>query len=76
MNWIDWVGYLAAAFVTGSFLISNNIRLLRTINMIGAILFVTYGILLDFNLPIIIPNTVIIGIQIYHLFFKKEKITT
>lgn len=75
MNWIDWVGYLAAAFVTGSFLISNNIRLLRLVNMIGAVLFVTYGVLLNFNLPVIIPNFVIICIQVYHLLFKKEKVT-
>ncbi|MER3463710.1 MAG: uroporphyrinogen decarboxylase [Chitinophagaceae bacterium] len=73
MNWIDWVGYLAAAFVTCSFLISSNIRLLRTINMIGAVFFVAYGVLLNFNLPVIIPNFVIICIQAYHLFFKKEK---
>jgi hypothetical protein len=73
MTWTDLVGYLAAAFVTGSFLISNNIRLLRLVNMIGAILFVTYGILLHFNLPVIIPNFVIICIQLYHLFGRKEK---
>ena len=75
MTWIDLVGYLAAAFVTGSFLISNNIRLLRTINMIGALFFVTYGILLNFNLPVIIPNFVIVCIQLYHLFIRKEKKT-
>lgn len=74
MTLTELVGYMAAAFVTGSFLISNNIRLLRLINMIGAILFVTYGILLGYNLPIIIPNFVIICIQLYHLLIRKEKI--
>ena len=42
--------------------------------MIGAILFVTYGALLNFNLPVMIPNFVIICIQLYHLLIKKEKV--
>jgi uncharacterized protein with PQ loop repeat len=73
MNWIEWIGYLAAAFVVISFLVSKNIRLLRFINMLGAALFIVYGIFLNINLPVIIPNTVIVGIQIYYLFIKKEK---
>lgn len=72
MNWIDWVGYAAAAFVVCSFLI-NNIKWLRTVNMVGAILFVVYGFLLNTNLPVIIPNVFIVGIQLYHLLIKKDK---
>jgi hypothetical protein len=73
MNWIEWVGYTAAALVVFSFLVSSNIRTIRFVNMIGAIAFISYGVLLDKNLPIIIPNVFITLIQLYYLFIKKEK---
>ncbi len=73
MNWIEWVGYLAAGLVVISFLVGSNIRTVRLINMFGAITFLVYGILLDINLPIIIPNGFITMIQFYYLFIKKEK---
>jgi hypothetical protein len=73
MNWIDWVGYLAAGLVVISFLVGSNIRTVRLINMFGAITFMIYGFLLDINLPIIIPNGVITLVQFYYLFIKKEK---
>ena len=64
---------MAAAFVVISFLVSKNMRLLRTINMLGAALFIVYGVLLQINLPVIIPNAVIVGIQVYYLFIKREE---
>ena len=70
MNWIEWIGYLAAALVVASFLV-KNMRLLRTINMLGAMLFIVYGIFLDVNLPVIIPNAFIVCIQFYYLFLRK-----
>jgi hypothetical protein len=73
MNWIDWVGYLAAALVVTSFLVSSNLRVIRTINFFGAAVFVVYGFLLNINLPVIIPNVFIALIQLYYLFIKKEK---
>ncbi len=73
MNWIEWVGYLAAGLVVISFMIGSNIRTVRMVNMFGAITFLIYGVLLDMNLPIIIPNGVITMIQFYYLFIKKEK---
>ncbi|HPN59742.1 MAG TPA: uroporphyrinogen decarboxylase [Chitinophagaceae bacterium] len=73
MNWIDWVGYLAAGLVVISFMMGSNLRTVRLINMFGAITFLIYGVLLDVNLPIIIPNGVITMIQFYYLFIKKEK---
>lgn len=73
MNWIEWVGYLAAGLVVVSFLVGSNIRTVRLINMFGAITFLIYGILLDINLPIIIPNCFITLIQFYYLYIKKEK---
>ena len=71
MNWIEWIGYLGAALVVISFLAGKNMRMLRIINMLGAITFICYGILLNNNLPIIIPNVFITCIQVYYLFIKK-----
>jgi hypothetical protein len=73
MNWIDWVGYLAAGLVVISFVASTKVRVIRTVNLVGALVFVVYGFLLDVNLPIIIPNIFIALIQLYYLFIKKEK---
>lgn len=71
MNYTDWVGYLAAALVVTSFLVSSNVRVIRTINFFGAVTFVIYGFLLNNNLPVIIPNVFIALIQLYFLFIKK-----
>ena len=71
MNWIEWIGYLGAGLVVTSFLVSSNVRVIRLINMFGAIIFVVYGILLNVNLPIIIPNVFITCIQFYYLFIIK-----
>ncbi|MBI5371624.1 MAG: uroporphyrinogen decarboxylase [Sphingobacteriales bacterium] len=71
MNWIEWVGYAGAGLVVTSFLVSSDIRALRLINMMGAIMFVIYGYLLDINWPLIIPNVVITFIQLYYLLIKK-----
>jgi hypothetical protein len=70
MNWIDWIGYLAATLVVISFLASTNIRTIRLINIVGAITFVMYGVMLDVNLPVVIPNAFIAVIQGYYLFLK------
>ena len=75
MNWVEWLGYLSAALVGLSFLVGQKVRRIRFINMLGAIAFLIYGILLDVNFPIIIPNAFIICIQFYYLFIKKEQNT-
>ena len=73
MNWVEWLGYFAAALVVLSFLVGQKVRRIRFINMLGAVAFLIYGILLDVNFPIIIPNAFIIGIQFYYLFINKEQ---
>ncbi|MFI0491137.1 uroporphyrinogen decarboxylase [Flavobacterium sp.] len=62
----EWVGYLASLVLMISFLM-KNINTLRTVNSIGAILFVVYGIMLVTSWPIIITNVFILGINIYYL---------
>ena len=73
MNWVEWLGYFSAALVVLSFLVGQKVRRIRFINMLGAVGFLIYGILLDVNFPIIIPNAFIICIQFYYLFIKKEQ---
>ncbi|HLF47289.1 MAG TPA: hypothetical protein VI548_12750 [Chitinophagaceae bacterium] len=72
MNWIEFIGYVGAALVVISFLVSSKVRVIRFINMLGALVFIIYGILLNVNLPIIIPNAFISCIQVYYLFIRKE----
>ncbi len=68
----DWVGYLASLALIISFMM-KNVRTLRIINSIGAVLNVIYGIImLQISYPIIITNGFILGANIYYLFLKKN----
>jgi uncharacterized protein with PQ loop repeat len=60
------IGYIASAVVLISFLM-KNIKKLRIINTIGCLIFIVYGLLLNFSIPIILTNSVIVGINIYFL---------
>ena len=64
MNTLDMVGWAATLFIIISFLI-NNMLWLRIINMVGASLWLTYGII-DTSYSIIFLNVIIVSIQ----FFK------
>lgn len=67
----EWVGYAAMLALLISFTM-KDIRKLRFINSIGAILFVVYGFMLATSWPIIITNACILGINIYYLYIKKS----
>ncbi|MBU2020103.1 MAG: uroporphyrinogen decarboxylase [Bacteroidetes bacterium] len=67
----DWVGYGASAVLLLSF-VMQQMRLLRIFNIVGCLLFILYGFLID-QYPIIVTNTAIVGINIWFLVFKKEK---
>ena len=66
------VGYLASVVVLVSFLM-KHIKTLRIVNTIGCALFVVYGVLLNFSIPIVATNVAIIIINIYYLI-KPRKI--
>ncbi len=66
----ELIGYIASAIVLISFLM-KNIKKLRVINTIGCLIFIVYGVLLNFSIPIIITNSVIVGINIYFLIKMK-----
>jgi len=63
------VGYIASLFVLVSFLM-KDIKKLRLINSIGCMLFVIYGVLLNFSIPIVLTNTAILIINTIALLKK------
>ena len=71
-NITDIVGYLASIILLVSFLM-KDIRTLRIINSIGCLLFVVYGVLLNFSIPIIITNAAISCINGYYLLKTTKK---
>lgn len=52
--------------------IPKQLKLIRILNLIGCIAFVTYGIFLGWKFPIIISNGLIAIIQIFHLLKRKK----
>ncbi len=65
LEWTEWLGYVASLVVAVS-LTMTNIRRLRLINLMGAIAFTVYGVVLHLY-PVMIVNGFIIGINIYYL---------
>jgi len=66
---VEIIGYVASLFVLVSFLM-KDIKKLRLINSVGCMLFVIYGILLNFSIPIILTNTAILIINTIALLKK------
>ncbi len=69
---IDIIGYVASFFVAISFLF-KNLKTIRYINLLGCLIFVGYGYLLE-SKPIILTNTFIVLVQIYFLFIHKPNV--
>mgnify|MGYP000465822767 CR=1 FL=1 len=66
------LGYLAMVFIGISFLM-KEVRTLRMFNLIGASLFVIWGVLIS-EPPVYILNTFIVLVNIYYIFLvPKEK---
>ena len=70
---IDIIGYVASAVVLLSFLF-KNIKIVRIVNIVGALFFVVYGLLLP-TYPTMIMNLVLIFVHLYylHVLSKQEK---
>ncbi|MDR0233034.1 MAG: hypothetical protein LBI82_13115 [Dysgonamonadaceae bacterium] len=68
---VEIIGYLASAFLVMSFAFNKNVVKLRIMSAIGCVLFVVYGFLLH-AYPMVIANVIIVGINMYYLFFKKK----
>ena len=65
MDTLNIVGWAATIFIIISFLI-NNMLWLRIIHMVGAALWLTYGII-DTSYSIIFLNVIIVSIQFYKI---------
>ncbi|MCL1145594.1 hypothetical protein L2747_06165 [Shewanella marinintestina] len=61
----EWVGYLASVVVAISLMMSN-IKKLRWWNLVGAALFVAYGLAID-AIPVALVNFFIVLIDAYYL---------
>jgi uncharacterized protein with PQ loop repeat len=68
---IEILGWVATLVIIVSFLV-NDIKTLRTFSLIGAILWIIYGFVIQSS-SIVFLNLVIIGIQIYKLYKIKLK---
>ncbi len=69
-NWQEYIGYAASFMVVLSFTL-NKIRSIRWVNLIGALLFTFYGLLIK-GYPIVVTNVFLTLIQLYYLFIKKK----
>lgn len=68
----EWIGYAATAFVLLSFTM-KNVNTLRKVNMVGGLLFVVYGFLLNpVSLPVVLTNAAIVLIHLYYLLKKQS----
>jgi len=73
INWVDWFGYFASVVVLISLTMSSIVKL-RWINLIGAIMFSSFGFMIG-SLPTGLLNLGIVFIDIYYLYIiytKKE----
>ncbi len=65
---IEFIGYAASLFLIISFAM-NDVVWLRIVNSVGCLLFVIYGILKK-AYPVTIANLIIIGLNVYHIWFS------
>jgi hypothetical protein len=71
VNWLspaELVGYVASALVVTSLAMTNVVRL-RSISLVGSLIFVVYGLLLG-SIPIVVTNAAIAGLNVW--FLRKE----
>ncbi|MBQ9471062.1 MAG: YgjV family protein [Bacteroidales bacterium] len=62
---LEWMGYVASAIIAISMFLSSIVRL-RWVNLVGAALFMVYGVLIK-AWPVALLNAVIVVTDIYYL---------
>jgi hypothetical protein len=70
MNWIEGLGYVATIVTLISMMVKDMV-FLRVINSVGCLLWIGYG-MMTASIPVLIVNTVILGIHIFKLIELKE----
>ncbi len=63
---VEILGIVASLFVISAFLF-KNVKIIRLLDAVGALLYVIYGVLIHSYANILL-NTVLIAVQIYHLY--------
>jgi hypothetical protein len=62
---VELIGYLASGLIVLSLLMASVLKL-RVINLVGAVVFTTYGVLIG-SIPVIVTNAAIVLIDVYYL---------
>src|SRR5690554_6128513 len=62
---VELIGYLASALIVASLLMASVLRL-RVVNLVGALVFTTYGVLIS-SPPVWLANGAIVVIDVYYL---------
>ena len=70
MNTIEIIGYVAT-IVTLISMMAKNMNLLRILNSVGCILWMSYGIIRNDN-PVIVVNSTILVIHLVSLYKTKR----
>lgn len=72
MHVTEIIGYIGSLGILLSFLM-KDINRLRIVNTIGCAFFVLYGILLEYSVPVIATNAIIILINVYYLLKNNKE---
>jgi hypothetical protein len=62
---VELIGYLASALIVLSLLMASVLKL-RVINLVGAVVFTAYGVLIG-SVPVVVTNAAIVLIDVYYL---------
>ena len=71
-NSIELIGWIATATILYSFTIKSDMAKLRKVNLIGSLMWMSYGGLKDDH-PIIIVNTAVVLIHTYWFIKNRKK---
>jgi hypothetical protein len=66
----DWIGWLATAVVASSYF-ARQPRMLRWIQAAGAVIWMTYGILIG-SMPVIVANIIVAAAALYSSFSQAK----
>ena len=62
---LEFLGYAASAVIAVSLMLVSVVRL-RIVNLLGSVLFVVYGLLID-AMPIVVLNVLMVAVNAFHL---------
>lgn len=69
---VELVGIIATLFIVVAFAMTGELKI-RTLDLVGAILFVIYGLLIK-SFSTILLNGILIVVQVYHINRLKRNI--